>query len=121
MVRYSIRDNLRTLTYERSYERNGQPVVFENKVVVDRINKTIPEAFELQESDVGAVPFYGSMKPENFADWEGLSQATFEELNLARTQPAKYAEFVRQQLDTFDPEGLTYKHSPDSNDSSMST
>jgi hypothetical protein len=103
MQRYSIHNNLKTLYYERSYEgTDGERVVFENKVVVERINKTIPESKELEASGVKAKPYFGNIDPTYFTDWEGLSQAMFEELNLARTQPAKYAEFVRKELESFD-------------------
>lgn len=116
---YSYKGNIRTISYDRSYPGSlGLPLVFEKITIQERINKTIPESSELPASDA-VKPFYGYIgDPSTFADWAGLSQAIFEELNLARTQPALYADFVEEQLATFDEDGSTFKQG---NQSTMST
>lgn len=95
--------NLNSTRYERFYldESIGR-VPFENVTVTTRINSSVPESWELPVSANRVAPFDGIIEsPKNFTNWEGFSEALFQELNLARTNPKQYAVFVKKQMDSF--------------------
>lgn len=100
------RDNIKTNYYDNMYYNSyGFPTVFGTRTVVERINPSIPEPYELAASPV-ATPYYGPVNnPNTFSNWEGLNEAIFRELNLARTRPDLYANFVQASLNSFVDDG----------------
>lgn len=100
---YSSRGNVISISYEKYYvEPSGSRFVYETGVMVERLNKSVPESSELLPSTKVVAPFFGPVEdPTTFGDWEGFSEAVFEELNRARVDPPRYAEHVQRQLETF--------------------
>lgn len=97
---YTDKGNVRHTKNKRYY---FQKVIVSEEEVLAKIDPSLPESSDLEESKNVAPAFNGLITPPfiNFQNWDGVATAIVEELNLVRTNPALYSNFVEQQLATF--------------------